>query len=364
MPDAPLLLTPGPLSTPTAVREAMGVDYGSRDGRFVALVGRVRRQLVELVADPADYACVLMQGSGTFSVEAAIGTLVPRDGHVLVLINGAYGRRMEEICRVLGRRHRSLVCAEHRPVCLHSLERVLTRHRDITHVLAVHCETTTGLLNPIEAIAEIVARQGRQLIIDAMSAFGALPLNAATTPFEAVVASSNKCLEGAPGVGFVVGRRDALEAARGNAHSLSLDLSDQLARFDRDGQWRFTPPTHVMAALDAALTVHRDEGGVEGRGARYRANCARLVEGMRARGFRTLLPDPLQAPIIVTFHQPEDPSFSFDVFYDALYARGFAIYPGKLTEVETFRVGCIGQVYEADVARFLEAVDAAMAALS
>ena len=335
-------------------------DYGSRDHAFVAMTNRVRQQLVELVANPEEYAAVPMQGSGTFAVEATLTTLIPRSKKVLILINGAYGRRMATICQMAGRTVVSLISAEHLPPDLEELDSTLARDREISHVAAVYCETTTGLLNPIEDIARVVATHGRALLIDAMSAFGALPLHSDQVPFEAVMASSNKCLEGVPGMGFVIARVDSLLAAKGRATSLSLDLADQHQRFQKDGQWRFTPPTHIIAALDQALAQHHKEGGVAARGARYQQNCDLLVQGMAQMGFEPLLPTKLQAPIIVTFHQPADPAYDFPLFYKALEERGFAIYPGKLTELPTFRVGCIGHVFPDDIRRFLAVVQEVM----
>ena len=357
----PLLLTPGPLTTSKITRQAMQRDYGSRDNAFVAMTNRVRQRLVELVANPEEYAAVLMQGSGTFAVEATLTSFIPQDKKVLVLINGAYGKRIRTICQMSQRTVVSLETAEHLPPDLEALDNALAKDKAISHVAAVFCETTTGLLNPIQSIAEIVARHGRHLLIDAMSAFGALALHADKVPFEAVMASSNKCLEGVPGVGFVIARIDSLLAAKGRAASLSLDLADQYQRFQKDGQWRFTPPTHVIAALDQALSLHRDEGGVPARGARYQDNCTTLVQGMAQMGFEPLLPSELQAPIIVTFHQPADPAYEFSTFYQALEERGFAIYPGKLTELPTFRVGCIGHVFGDDIRRFLSVVKEVMA---
>lgn len=357
---APLLLTPGPLTTSDAVRAAMTVDWGSRDPVFVAMSDEVRATVATL-AGPADQlVCVPVQGSGTFAVEATIGTLLPRAGHLLVLVNGAYGHRMVQIARTLGRDVTVSEWDENAPVDPERVDAILTADPSLTHVAVVYCETTTGILNPLHAIAAVVARHRRRLLIDAMSAFGALPLTLGDVPFDAVMASSNKCLEGVPGIGFVIVRRDALAVCKGNAHSVALDLFDQAARFAKDGQWRFTPPTHVLAALHTAIVAHREEGGVAGRGARYRENCHILVSGMRALGFQTLLPDALQAPIIITFVQPTSPAYEFERFYDALRRRGFAIYPGKLTVADTFRVGCIGQVFPDDIRRFLVAVRDAM----
>lgn len=362
MPRVPLLLTPGPLTTAEAVRAPMARDYGSRDPAFVAMSDEVRERLAALAGPPEELVAVPLQGSGTFVVEATLGTLVPAEGRVLVLVNGAYGRRMVEICRRIGRPVVALTWAEDEPIDPAAVDGALTEDPSITHVAVVYCETTTGVLNPLAEVAEVVARQHRALLVDAMSAFGALPLRLEEVPFDAVMASSNKCLEGVPGIGFAILRREALARCAGNSPSLALDLLAQQARFEVDGQWRFTPPTHVLAAFHAALQAHAAEGGVEGRGARYRENCRTLVEGMRALGFQTLLPDALQAPIIVTFLQPGSEAYVFERFYDGLSEEGFAIYPGKLTERDTFRVGCIGQVHPDDLQRFVAAVQRVMSA--
>jgi 2-aminoethylphosphonate-pyruvate transaminase len=340
----PYLLTPVPLTTSITVKRAMLRDWGERDRDFIALNARVRERLVRLAGSAGTHVCVPLQGSGTFAVEGMLGTLVPRAGRLLVLVNGAYGARMVRIARCHGREVVLLETPEDQPNDVAALDRALAADRSITHVAAVHCETTSGMLNPIERIAEITAAAGRRLLIDAMSSFGALPLDARVVPFDAIAASANKCLEGVPGLAFALVRNEALLAAEGNAPALSLDLYDQWLSMERTGQWRFTPPTHVLAALDQALDEHEAEGGVAGRGARYRANCRILVEGMRALGFETLLSDDLQAPIIVTFRMPADPRFVFDEFYDRLREKGYLIYPGKLTVAPSFRIGCIGRI--------------------
>lgn len=345
----PWLLTPGPLTTSPSVKEAMLHDYGSRDLHFIEVNRRVREKLVEVAGGTGTHVAVPLQGSGTFAVEAMIGTFVPREGKLLVLINGAYGKRIQKICQVTGRAHEVLEWAEDQPVDCAALAQALASDGGISHVAAVHCETTSGILNPIEEIGRVVASAGRRLLIDSMSAFGALAITAESVAFDALAASSNKCLEGVPGMGFVICRQDALEETAGNAHALSLDLHDQWVSMEKNGQWRFTPPTHVLIAFDRALQEFEAEGGVAGRGGRYAANCKILVEGMRALGFQTLLPDELQAPIIVTFHQPADPAFDFELFYDRLRAKGYVIYPGKLTVADSFRIGCIGRLGEAEM---------------
>jgi 2-aminoethylphosphonate-pyruvate transaminase len=361
--ETPILLTPGPLTTSPETKAAMLRDWGSRDDDFIALNAGVRERLVDIAGGTGTHVCVPVQGSGTFAIEATIGTLVPREGKLLVLVNGTYGRRMVRMCEIMGRAFAAIETPEETPNEPAALDSALAADGAITHVAAVHCETTSGLLNPIEEIATITARRGRGLIIDSMSAFGALAIDARSTPFEAIVASANKCLEGVPGMGFAVIRADALAAAEGNAPSLSLDLHDQWRAMEGNGQWRFTPPTHVIAAFAHALEEHAAEGGVAGRGGRYRRNCKVLVDGMRALGFETLLPDELQAPIIVTFHTPADANYDFKTFYDHLHQRGYAIYPGKLTEADSFRIGCIGKIDEADIRGALAAIEETLEAM-
>ncbi len=353
---SPYLLTPGPLTTSDTVKQAMLRDWGSRDETFIAMNRDLRDRLVALANGEQTHVCVPLQGSGTFAIEATIATLVPRDGKLLVLVNGAYGRRMVQAARIMGRAVEALEWSEDQLVDPRTLDQRLADGKDITHVAVVHCETTSGILNPIEGVAEVVAGHGRALIIDAMSAFGALPLDAREILFAAVVASSNKCLEGVPGMGFALIRRDVLERCKGNAHSLSLDLFDQWEGFEKNGQWRFTPPTQVIAAFLQALDEHAAEGGVAGRGARYARNHEILVDGMEALGFRCLLAREDQAPIIVTFHMPADQHFTFAEFYKRLSAKGFLIYPGKLTIADSFRVGCIGHLGEAEMRAALDAI--------
>lgn len=352
----PWLLTPGPLTTSLSVKQAMLHDYGSRDATFIDLNARILDRLVAIVNGSGSYVTVPLQGSGTFVVEAMIGNFVPADGRLLILINGAYGQRIAKICDYYKRDYLVQESAEDVPVDTNQLDATLDANPDIGHVVVVHCETTSGILNPVKAVSEIVARHKRSLLIDSMSAFGALPLDAQEIEFDAVVASSNKCLEGAPGMGFCVARESALEQTEGNSPSLVLDLYDQWRAMQKNRQWRFTPPTHVLLAFDQALTEYEAEGGVAGRGGRYRANCDLLVAGMRAMGFKTLLPDDLQAPIIITFHMPANPEFDFNAFYDGLKDQGYVIYPGKLTVADSFRMGCIGRIDAEQINGALDAV--------
>lgn len=345
----PILLTPGPLTTSDRTRAAMLRDWGSWDSDFNQITARIRQQVLRIVRGEGTHECVPLQGSGTFSVEAAIGTLVPRNGHVLVPNNGAYCQRIARICKVLGRKLTTIDYTEDKQVLAADVDRALAADPTITHVALVHCETGTGVLNPLHEVALVVARHGRGLIVDAMSSFGALDIDARKTPFDAVIAASGKCLEGVPGMGFVIVRRSILEKCEGNCHSLAMDLYDQWVYMEKTTQWRFTPPTHVVAALDEAIAQYVEEGGLEARGGRYARNCKALIAGLAAQGFRSYLDPALQAPIIVTFHAPDDPKYDFKTFYQEVKKRGYILYPGKLTQVETFRVGCMGHFGEAGI---------------
>ena len=352
----PILLTPGPLTTSLATKAAMLRDWGSWDAAFNSVTARVRAKLTDVVHAADTHVCVPMQGSGTFSVEAAVNTIVPRDGHVLVLINGAYGKRLARLTELMGRRTTAFETADDVPTTAEDVDRLLASDASITHVGLIHCETSTGIENPLREIAAVVARHGRSLVVDAMSSFGALPIDARTTPFDALIAASGKCVEGPPGMGFVFVRKSVLERCAGNSSSLALDLHDQWTYMERTTQWRFTPPTHVVVALDAALDQYVAEGGQPARLARYAANYEALMAGMRELGFRSFLPPAIQAPIIVTFHAPEDTKYAFKPFYDRVRDKGFILYPGKLTQVETFRVGCIGAIGPAEMRHAVNAV--------
>jgi len=352
----PILLTPGPLTTSLPTKMAMLRDWGSWDAEFNAVTAHVRSKLADIIHARETHTCVPMQGSGTFAIEAAVNTLVPRTGHVLVLCNGAYGKRFARLTQMMGRRLSTFEAADDVPITPDDVERMLADDASITHVGLIHCETSTGIHNPLAAIADVVARHGKGLIVDAMSSFGALPIDARETPFDALIAASGKCVEGPPGMGFVLVRNGLLERSTGNSTSLALDLADQWAYMEKTTQWRFTPPTHVVVALNAALDQYIAEGGQPARLARYTGNYETLIAGMRELGFKPFLDPEIQAPIIVTFHAPADPRYDFKEFYDRVRDKGFILYPGKLTQVETFRVGCIGAIGRDEMRHAVNAV--------
>lgn len=358
-PPDKLLFTPGPLTTSLTVKQAMLHDAGSRDPQFIALVRGIRERLLQLggVSRETGYEAILMQGSGTFGVESVISSVLPRAGKLLVVVNGAYGERLVTMA---ARHHIAttiLRSEENQWPDLAAIDRLLQADAGITHLVAVHCETTTGILNPIERIGEIVRRHQREFIVDAMSSFGAIPLPLAAAGVDYLISSANKCIEGVPGFAFVLARREALLKTAGRARTLSLDLLAQWQGLERDGQFRFTPPTHALLAFDQALKELEAEGGVAGRGQRYAENHRTILEGMKALGFRPYLTPEMQSYIITTFHYPADARFVFAEFYQRLFDQGFVIYPGKLTKLDCFRIGHIGRLYPQDMLALVKAIE-------
>ncbi|HSV94325.1 MAG TPA: 2-aminoethylphosphonate--pyruvate transaminase [Desulfobacterales bacterium] len=356
-----LLLTPGPLTTTPGVKATMMRDWCTWDDDYNGIVQEIRRELVALATTHPGYTAVLMQGSGTFGVESVITSCVPETGRLLVLANGAYGRRIARIAEVARIPVKVIDSGETAPPDPDRLADALREDPTVTHVAVVHCETTTGMLNPIEAFGRVVASAGRVFIVDAMSSFGGIPMDAAAVGADFLVSSANKCIQGVPGFALVVARRSEIEKTRGRARSFSLDLYDQWHTMEgQHGKWRFTSPTHVVRAFRQALRELDEEGGVSARHARYRENQRVLAAGMQSLGFEPLLPRSLQSPIITAFRSPEHPAYEFRSFYDRLKRRGFVIYPGKVTALDTFRIGTIGDVHPHDVRRLIAAVAESM----
>ncbi|MEX0682054.1 MAG: 2-aminoethylphosphonate--pyruvate transaminase [Dehalococcoidia bacterium] len=361
-PSEKLLFTPGPLTTSATVKQAMMRDAGSWHWEFNEMVARVRQKLLAVAGVSRDdgYECILLQGSGTYGLEAVVGSGVPRGAKFLVAINGAYGERIARIAEVLGVETVALRYREHELPSAGEVRSALADDPAIAMVCAVHCETTTGILNPIAEIGRAVKEAGRLYFVDAMSSFGAIDIDVRGIGIDYLVSSANKCIEGVPGFSFVIARRQALIDAETGARSLSLDLLAQLRGFEKGGQFRFTPPTHTILAFDQALRELEDEGGVAGRGDRYRANHETLIAGMRDLGFRQHLAPDRQSFIITSFHYPAHPAFDFDTFYRALAERGFIIYPGKLSAIDCFRIGSIGRLFPEDFRNLLAAIAATL----
>ncbi|WP_420925118.1 2-aminoethylphosphonate--pyruvate transaminase [Aeromonas veronii] len=359
-----LLLTPGPLSTTATVRAAMLQDSCTWDADYnQGVVEPIRRELVRLATGPeyqSDYSAVLVQGSGSYVVESVLGSAIGVDECLLIINNGAYGARMGEMARCLGLRYHELDCGETTRPEPAAIEAMLARHPEITHLAMVHCETTTGMLNLLDEVAELCQRRGIRLIVDAMSSFGGIPIDMGRLGIEFLISSANKCIQGVPGFGFVIARRAALAACAGRARSVSLDLHAQWQTMElQGGKWRFTSPTHTVLAFAQALRELDEEGGIEARHQRYSENQRTLVAGMAALGFAPLLPEQWQSPIITAFYSPAHPDYRFADFYQRLKAQGFVIYPGKVSQADCFRIGNIGDVTPERVRDLLAAMASA-----
>jgi 2-aminoethylphosphonate-pyruvate transaminase len=352
-----LLFTPGPLTTSRAVKQAMMHDLGSRDDGFIGLVHDIRRRLLQLGGlDDLTYQAVLMQGSGTFGVESVLSSVIPHDGKLLVAINGAYGQRMADIARTLAIETATMFWPESRPADPQQIEEVLARDPSITHVGIIHCETTTGILNPVDQVGRLVRAHRRTFLVDAMSSFAGIPMDIRGWAIDFLISSANKCIQGVPGFSFVLARRDLLLAAEGGARSVSLDLVSQWKAMEASGQFRFTPPTHALLAFRQALQELEAEGGIAARASRYADNQRILLAGMKGLGFEPFLALEHQSPIITTFRYLEHPRFAFQEFYQRLSDKGLVIYPGKLTNSDCFRIGTIGHLFPKDVYGLLGAV--------
>ncbi len=354
-----LLLTPGPLSTSRKVREAMLKDSCTWDAEYnQGVVQVIRQKLVSLATSAEGYTTVLMQGSGTFSVESVLGCAIGSDEKVLIINNGAYGARMVEIAALLGISYHELDCGEVNQPSLSAVDQILACDPTITHIAMVHCETTTGMLNPLHEVAELAQQRDKRLIIDAMSSFGGIPMDIAELNIDFLISSANKCIQGVPGFGFVIAKTEALEACKNRARSLSLDLYAQWRCMeDNEGKWRFTSPTHTVLAFAEALKELEEEGGVSARYSRYSQNQASLLAGMERLGFSALLDSTLHSPIITAFYSPKAPEYRFADFYTRLKEKGFVIYPGKVSQNDCFRIGNIGEVYSEDIDALLKAIE-------
>jgi len=353
-----LLFTPGPLTTSAAVKQAMLHDAGSWHFEFNALIQWIRSEILSIAGLAAGdgWETVLLQGSGTFGVESVFATCVVPGGKVCVLANGAYGERMVQMLEHLKISYAVLRAPENEWPDLEELDRMLSDDPEISHLAAIHCETTTGILNPIEDIGQIARRHGCLFIVDAMSSFGAVPIDFGQAGIDFLISSPNKCLESVPGFSFVIARRAMLLANEKNARSLSLNLAAQLRGFEKNGQFRYTPPTHTLLAFERALTEFHLEGGVTARGVRYQHNHEILMEGMQQLGFKPYLSPAVQSHLITAFYFPADTRFQFIEFYRRLSEKGFIIYPGKISQAETFRIGNIGHIFEADIRALVKAV--------
>lgn len=344
------LLTPGPLTTTETVKREMLFDHCTWDDDYKQITQRIRAGLLKLghVSEP-EYTAVLMQGSGTFGVESVLTSVVGREDKVLIAANGAYGLRMTDICRHAGVNYTLYEQSNDKRPDPEKIVTLLAEDPSLTHVAMVHSETTSGILNDVESVGKAVRAAGKTFIVDAMSSFGAVDIPLADWGIDFLISSANKCIQGVPGFSFILARQDKLIASAGQARSLSLDLYDQWRGMNADGKWRFTSPTHVVLAFAKAMEELDAEGGIPARHARYAKNQRLLAERLEALGFRPYLNADVQGPIITTFFYPEGAAFTFRQMYDYIKERGYVLYPGKVMEVDTFRVGNIGEIYPDDI---------------
>lgn len=358
-----LLLIPGPVATRPEVKAAMMQDLAPWDHDFRVIHATLRDHVLKIAGVGRDtHAALPLQGCGHFGMEAILRSLVPPEGRLLVPLTGAYAARLARLAREVGRTVIELAIPQTEALDPRTLEAALAADPAITHVGLIHSETSTGVIHDPRRLGAVARAAGCRTIVDAVSAFGALPLPLADMP-EAVAAlfTSNKCLEGMPGLSITVARNDALEHARPGG-SWCFDLTDifRHIRGHGEGSFRFTPPAQVVAALRVALELHGAEGGSTARLARYQANAASLATGMRRIGLEPWLPRSAQGPIVMNIHSPADPAWSLQGFVDGLKRHGFVISNFYDTPTPTFRVGCIGQVDEDDMRRFTTAADSVL----
>lgn len=344
------LLTPGPLTTTETVKQAMMVDHCTWDDDYKVITQRIRKELVAIAnASEENYTAVLMQGSGSFGVESVLSSAVGENDKILIAANGAYGERMIQIAQANKLSYVSYMETYNKQPSAEKIAKMLEEDPAITHVSMIHCETTSGILNDIEEVTKVVKAKGRTMIVDAMSSFGGVEIPVEKYGIDFIISSSNKCIQGVPGFSFIIAKRDALAKCKGQARSLSLDLYSQWESMEKDGKWRFTSPTHVVLAFEQALKELKEEGGVQKRQERYVNNNRKLIQIMKKFGIKTYIDEAVQSPVITTFLCPKEEGFSFEDMYAFVKERGYALYPGKVTDADTFRIGNIGEIYQEDM---------------
>lgn len=362
------LLIPGPVTTRPEVRAAMAQDIAPWDNDFRPVLAEVCDRLLAIAGGvPGTHAVLPLQGCGHFITEAAARSFMaplghPKAGRILVPAIGQYADRMIRLAREAGRDVVAVPMPDQVPVDPAQIAAALAADPAISHVGIVYSETGTGVIHDVAAIGAVVRAAGRRMIVDAVSAFGAMPLDLSAQPeIDAVLFTSNKCFEGLPGLGFAACRLDGLEANRGNAGSWSFDLESIHQQALRSpGSFRFTPPVQVLAAFRVALDFHDAEGGRAGRHARYQANVDALYAGIERIGLSPYVPKQFQGPVVMNTHAPADPAWNLQTFVDGLKRRGFLISNFYNTPTPSFRVGCIGAITPDDMREFVAAIDAVL----
>lgn len=343
------LLTPGPLTTSEMVKKEMLFDRCTWDDEYKSITQKIRKEILNIaMATQEKYTTVLMQGSGSFGVESVMQSVLSKNDKCLIIVNGAYGRRIVEMAIKLEKKYEIYEISYDKIPKISEIREMLLIDREITHIAMVHCETTTGILNPLEEIAAVSKEFGKTLIIDAMSSFGGIPIKVEELEIDFLISSANKCIQGVPGFSFIIANIEKLKRCKKNAKSLCLDLYEQWIDMDKDGKWRYTSPTHVVAAFSKAIDELIEEGGVKARYERYKNNNKHLIKNFEKLGFKVYIDEKYQSPIITTFKY-DSLNFGFQEFYDFVKNREYVIYPGKLIDAETFRIGNIGEIYLDDI---------------
>jgi len=361
-----LLFTPGPLTTSPSVKQAAQRDLGSRDSYFMNVIKEVQSKLLKIAGLKKEdgFEAILMQGAGTFGLEAVVSSAVPKNGKILVVINGAYGERLNKIANIHNIETIQLRFAENEIPKIDEIKKALEENPDITHVSIVHCETTTGILNEIEEIGKLVNSLGKTYIVDAMSSFGAIPIDFEAAKIDYLITSSNKCIEGIPGFSVIIAKKEALDKCQNNSRTMVLDIYSQWEAIEKSGQFRFTPPIQSILAFNQALDELIKEDGVQGRGNRYKTNFETIAKAMREMGFEEYLAPEVQSYIISSYLYPTHHNFDFELFYTKLNARGCVIYPGKLSQADCFRIGSVGRLYYGDFENLAQAIKEVLAEMN
>lgn len=352
------LLTPGPLTTTDSVKEQMLFDHCTWDEDYKKITRDITDKLLDLAhVNKEKYVCTLMQGSGTFGVESVLSSSIGKDEKLLILANGAYGERMTDIAKHNKINYVMYTQDYNKRHDLNKIKDILENDKDITHVSIVHSETTSGILNDIEEVGKIIKNYNKIFIVDAMSSFGGIDIPVEKYDIDFIISSANKCIQGVPGFSFIIAKKEEILKCKNKARSLSLDLYAQWETMNKDGKWRFTSPTHTVLAFNKALDELIEEGGIEKRYERYFNNNRLLINKMEKLGFKTYVDLKYQSPIITSFIYPENANYTFEEMYSYIKQRGYAIYPGKIENINSFRIGNIGEIYEEDIIKLCDIID-------
>lgn len=352
-----ILLNPGPATTTQSVKEAMVVeDICPREKEFGQLLDSIKLDLVKIVHGEDSYITALFTASGTGGLEAAITSVVPRGKKLMVIENGAYGTRMVKIAEAFKIEVVRYQLSYGDYPNIETIENLIKANPDISHLAVVHHETTTGMLNPVQGICDLAYRHGIEVIVDCMSSYAGIPIDIKKWNAAYVISSSNKCIQGMPGLVFVIFKKDLLEKIKDTKRSFYFDLYSQYTGFEKTGQMQFTPPVQVAYALRKAIDEYFTETE-KGRWSRYQSNYTTLYNGLSELGFEFLLPDHQQSKILLAVKEPDHVNYNFEAMHDYLYSHGFTIYPGKGAKEATFRLSILGDLYPDDINRFISCLN-------